>query len=80
MATLSIPDEQVVTLIRQLRREQKAEVLTSLLMDFWPEWLAGSEQAVEKARAVARTRGRDWDAMSEDERERFVDDVLHEQS
>jgi hypothetical protein len=29
-------------------------------------------------RALCAARGRDWDALSEAERENFVDDLMHE--
>lgn len=80
MVTVSIPEDQVVELIGQLSREKKSKLLTALLTDFWPEWLEGSERGAQKARETARARGRDWDAMSETERERFIDDVLHEKA
>jgi hypothetical protein len=38
-----------------------------------------AQDAPEKARRAAAKRGRDWDAMTEDEREEFIDEVLHEE-
>jgi len=80
MATVSIPEDQVMELISRLSREKKSEILTALLTDFWPEWLEGAERGAQKAREAARACGRDWDTMSEAERERFIGEVLHEKS
>ncbi|WP_448573548.1 hypothetical protein [Trichothermofontia sp.] len=41
-------------------------------------WELLSRYGAEQARLVARERGLDWDAMTEEEREAFVDDVVHE--
>jgi hypothetical protein len=34
--------------------------------------------AETQIRKVARERGKDWDAMSEEEREIFINDLIHE--
>ncbi len=35
-------------------------------------------EGAERARIVAKERGRDWDTMTEDEREEFIDEIVHE--
>lgn len=37
-----------------------------------------SRYGADKARLVAQERGYDWDAMTEEERETFVYNVVHE--
>jgi len=37
-----------------------------------------SHYGVDRARLVAQERHQDWDAMTEDEREAFIDEVVHE--
>jgi hypothetical protein len=78
MATLTLSDEQVVELVRQLSAEQKAEVFKYLLLQQWGEWESLSSYGADRAKLVAQERGYDWDAMTEEEREAFVDDVVHE--
>ena len=34
--------------------------------------------AEERLRQIAASRGFDWDAMTEDDREAFIDDLMHE--
>jgi hypothetical protein len=78
MVTLNLTDEQVIELVNQLPREQKARVLLTLVSDRWPQWASRAAESTQKARAAAQARGLDWDAMSEEQRERFVDELLHE--
>ncbi len=33
---------------------------------------------LEQAKIVAAERGYDWDTMTEDEREEFIDEIVHE--
>ncbi len=52
--------------------------MRSLLAQQWPEWDELTRFGEERIRIVAAERGRDWDAMSDEERETFVDDLVHE--
>jgi hypothetical protein len=78
MATLILSDEQVVELVKQLPVGQQVEVFRFLLLQQWGKWESLSRYAAEKARSVAQGRDLDWDAMTEEEREVFIDDVVHE--
>ncbi len=78
MPTVSLTNEQVTTLVAQLPTDQQEAVLTFLLTRHWPTWIALSQQGAAGVRAAAAQRGKDWDTMTEDEREIFIDDMLHE--
>lgn len=78
MPTLELSDEQVMQLVRQLPREQQQSLLRSLLANQWRAWAELSEAAQAGARVAAQRRGLNWDALSEQEREQFVDDIVHE--
>jgi hypothetical protein len=78
MATLILSDEQVVDLVKQLSVEQQGEVFKFLLLHQWDKWTALSHYGVDRVRLLAQERGYDWDTMSEEERESFVSDVVHE--
>jgi hypothetical protein len=78
MPNLTLTDDQVVDLVTQLPEEQQQRLLQFLLTRPWSSWIALSQEGAAGARAAAAQRGRDWDAMSEEEREAFIDDVLHE--
>jgi len=78
MATLSLTDEQVAQLVKQLPPQAKRRVLKDLTAerdDWWQATARGGEQDM---RRLAKARGLDWDAMSEAQRETFVDDLLHD--
>ena len=78
MATLTLTSEQVVELVKQLSREQQTEVFRFLLLQQWNQWEALSQYGADRARIVAHERGRDWDTMTEDEIEVFIDELVHE--
>ena len=78
MPTLTLTDEQVLELVKQLPPEGKRAVLTVLSAErdaWWEEMLTQGEQPM---RRLCAERGLNWDRMSEEEREAFVDDLLHE--
>jgi len=78
MVTLTLSDQQIVDLVKQLPPMAKQTVLDVLLAEreaWWDMTLAKGE---EKLRKLARQRGLDWNKMSEDERDNFIDDLLHE--
>lgn len=78
MPSLTLTDSQVIELVKQLPQEQQIEVFKFLLTQNWANWVNLSRDGEERVRHVAEQRGRDWEAMTEDEREEFIDDVLHE--
>ena len=78
MPTLELTDQQVVELVKQLPQERQATLVRSLLAKQWPQWDELQRYGEERIRVVAAQRGRDWDRMSEDERESFIDELVHE--
>ena len=78
MPTLTLTDEQVLELVKQLPPEKQETLLKFLLTNQWGTWVDLSRYAEERVRMVAAQRGRDWDAMTEDEREMFIDDLVYE--
>ena len=47
-------------------------------MQPWESWANSTHDGPEKARQATAQRGKDWDRMTEDEREEFIDELLHE--
>ena len=78
MPTLTLTDEQVLELINQLPPEQQEALFKSLLTKQWGTWVDLSRYGAERVRSVAAQRGRAWDTMTEDEREAFIHDLVHE--
>jgi hypothetical protein len=78
MPTLELSDEQVLGLVKQLPRERQDLLFERLATNCWPEWEELSRYGQERARAVTASRGLNWDEMTEEQREDFVNDLMHE--
>ena len=78
MPTLELTDDGVVKLVDQLPLYQQESLFKFLLMKRWRAWVDLSHYGVERAQIAAAQRGRNWDAMEENEREVFIDDLIHE--
>ncbi len=77
MAVLELTKEQVFDLVRRMPAEHKREML--LLLANGPAERAKRQHfAEEQLRRLCAARGLDWVAMSVDEREAFIDDLIHE--
>jgi hypothetical protein len=78
MAILELSDQQVVGLVRQLPPAQKRAALLTLAEDA----ARGREErmvyAESQIRQLCEQRGLDWNAMSDEERETFIDELVHE--
>lgn len=78
MATLTLSNDQVIELVKQLPPQQQIEVFKYLILQQWGTWDSLSSYGTERVRLVAQERGLNWDTMTEEEREAFVDNVVHE--
>jgi len=78
MVTLTLSDKQVVELVKQLSPDAKQAVLDALIGERELWWDMTVAQGEEKLRKLALQRGLDWDSTSENEREDFIDKLLHE--
>jgi hypothetical protein len=78
MPSVELTVKQVIELVRQLPWQDKIAVLSALEAEHraWMDTIL--EQGEQRLRQVCAERGLDWDRMSENEREVFVDDWLHE--
>ena len=74
--TLQVPESQVIEWVRHLSPSGKQAVLRSLIpdMDQWETLVTYGEQ---RARTLCAERGVNWDALSDDERQKWVDELLH---
>ena len=78
MPTLELTDQQVVALMKQLPPDQKRMALLALAEDTAARRDERMEYAQAQIRRVCAERALDWDKLSEDERESFIDDLVHE--
>ncbi|KAB8317682.1 hypothetical protein SD81_020680 [Tolypothrix campylonemoides VB511288] len=80
MPMLELTVEQIIELVKQLPPQDKYAVLHAIKTEqnaWWEERVTRGEQEM---RRITAERGLDWDKMSEEEREAFVDDLMHEDS
>jgi hypothetical protein len=78
MATVSLTDQQVIDLVKQLPTSAKQRVLKDLTSERDQWWNNTAKEGEARMRAMAQERGVEWDKLSESDRERFVDKLLHE--
>ena len=75
--TLEIPETQLVEWLRSLSPTAKHSVLRALI----PE-MDELEQMVQygdrRIRAICTKRGIEWDILSEQERQKLINEILHE--
>ncbi len=78
MPTVELNDEQVIELVKQLPPKCKRAALLALAEDARARREARLDHAEAQLRRVCVEHGLDWDAMSEDEREAFINELVHE--
>ena len=78
MPKLELSEVQVVELVKQLPPEQHREVLLALAEDATRRREEQRQFAEGQLRRVVAARGLDWDTMSEQGREAFADNLVHE--
>jgi len=75
--TVEVSESQVVEWVRQMSPAAKHEVLRALIPRL-DALEALVDYGGERIRALCTERGLDWDSMAEEERERLIDELLHE--
>lgn len=75
--TLEIPESQLVEWAQKLSPSVKQTLLRALIpeMDTLEQLL---QYGNERIREVTAQRGMDWGNLSEHQREKLIDDILHE--
>ena len=77
VSVLELTDEQVISLVRQLPAERKRKALLALAQDAQARREERLRLGEAQLRRACAERGMEWDRLSEDEREAFVNDLLH---
>ena len=75
--TLEVPEKQVVEWVRQLSPAAKQAVLQALIPGL-SEFETLVDYGSERMRELCVKRGVNWNSLTEDERERLIDKLLHE--
>ena len=76
--TIDLTTEQVIDLVQQMPPEEKFLVVRALTKETPTEREERMKYAESKVRELCAERGLDWDAMTEDERLYFIDEIIHE--
>jgi hypothetical protein len=75
--TLEVPEAQVIQWVQKLSPQSKQKLLR-LLIPQLDDIESLVDYGQQRMREVCARRGMDWDALSEDERDQLVDQLLHE--
>jgi hypothetical protein len=79
MSVLELTDEQVISLVRRLPAARKRAALVALAQEARVRRGERMRESEAQLGRVCAERGLEWDRLSEDEREEFVDRLLHEE-
>jgi predicted Fe-S protein YdhL (DUF1289 family) len=75
--TVEVSESQVVEWVQQMSPEAKHEVLRALIPRL-DAFEALVDYGGERIRTFCAERGLNWDRMTEQDRERLIDELLHE--
>jgi hypothetical protein len=78
MPSIELTDQQVVDLVKQLPAKRRYEALLALADSAAAHRDLRMQFAESQLRRLASARGIEWDTMSEDKREAFIDELVHE--
>ena len=79
MPNLTLTNEQVIELVKQLETEEQLEIFNFLLLQEWGQQESLSRYGADKVRNAAMKRGYNWDLMNQAQREELIDEIVHEQ-
>lgn len=78
MPTIDLSNEQVLSLIKQLPPAGQRAALLALAGSGTQRRAERMEYAEDQLRRICSERGLSWEKMSEEERQNFVEDLVHE--
>ena len=77
-ATIKLTTEQVIDFIQQMPPKEKRAVLIALAEKASMGEEERMKYAESQVRQLCASRGLNWQTMTEEEREDFIDDLVHE--
>ncbi len=78
MANSTLTTKQIIDMIRQLTPEQKRIVLLELVKATETQRQERLDYGESQLRRLCTERGTNWDTLSDEEREDFINDLIHE--
>ncbi|GBF81696.1 hypothetical protein [Aphanothece sacrum] len=79
MPNLSLTDQQVIELVKQLPFENKYSLLLELAQEASKKRQERMDYAQQQLKQLCQEKGLNWEEMIEEEKESFVDDLVHEE-
>jgi TRAP-type C4-dicarboxylate transport system substrate-binding protein len=77
-ATLALTEDQIISLFEQLEPQHKRTIFYRLAETASKRRNTLMAIAETRLRQQAAEHGLNWDTLSEEEREEFIDDLVHE--
>jgi hypothetical protein len=71
-------EQQALNIIRALPPERQRMILYELAKNAEEDWRRNCAYAAQQLRQLASERGKDWESMSDEERQGFVCELQHE--
>jgi TRAP-type C4-dicarboxylate transport system substrate-binding protein len=78
MPTLTITTEQIIDLIQQLPLKEKRIILLELVKETETQRQERLDYGESQLRRLCNERGINWNTLSDEEREDFINDLIHE--
>ena len=78
MQTSQLTNEQAVQIIKQLSPQGKRAILVALAEEHEKQREALLDYGDQRIRNICAQRGIDWTSLTDEEREQFIDKLLHE--
>ncbi|MBI4028098.1 MAG: hypothetical protein HY360_24150 [Verrucomicrobia bacterium] len=78
MVTLTLNDDQIVDAVSRLPAPVKRQLLARLNSERDAWWEQAAIEWEKDLRRLAAERGLNWDSLSENEREKLVGTLMHE--
>ena len=76
--TIELTTQQIIDLIQQMPPEEKLLVVRALAKEPSAERAEKMKYAESKVRKIFAARGLDWNAMDDEKRLDFINDIVHE--
>jgi len=76
--TVKLTVKEIIDFLQQIPPREKIALLTTLAEQAHAEHAEQIEFGEGQVRKICAARGLDWDAMTEEERIDFIDDLVHE--
>jgi len=78
MVTLTQYEQDMVDRFRQLPPERRRHLMQVMYHTDADRWSGYQNEAESRLRALATERGLDWDKLDDEQRQDFVNDLVHE--